>query len=53
MMLRSDVEELVKKVMARFVDEEVIPVAREHDESGEFPYDLFKKIADMGILGIR
>ena len=52
-MLRSDVEELVKKVMARFVDEEVIPVAREHDEKGEFPFDLFKKIADMGILGIR
>jgi len=39
--------------MARFVDEEVIPVAREHDDSGEFPFDLFKKIADMGILGIR
>ena len=45
-MLRSDIEKLQKKVMARFVDEEVIPVAREHDESCEFPYDLFK------ILGI-
>jgi len=52
-MLRSDIEELLRKVMAKFVDEEVIPVAREHDESGEFPYDLFKKIADMNILGIR
>ena len=39
--------------MARFVDEEVIPTAREYDESGEFPFDLFKKLADMGILGIR
>ena len=52
-MERSDIEKLLKKVMTKFVDEEVIPVAREHDESGEFPYDLFKKIADMGILGIR
>ena len=52
-MLRSDVEELMKKVMARFVDEEVIPVAREVDDKGEFPFDLFKKLADMGILGIR
>jgi len=52
-MERSDIEKLLRKVMAKFVDEEVIPVAREHDESGEFPYDLFKKIADMGILGIR
>ena len=52
-MLRSDPEQLIRKVMARFVDEEVIPVARELDEKGEFPIDLFKKLADMGILGIR
>jgi len=52
-MERSDIEKLLRKVMAKFVDQEVIPVAREHDESGDFPYDLFKKIADMGILGIR
>jgi len=39
--------------MAGFVDEEVIPVARELDEKGEFPKELFKKLADMGVLGIR
>jgi alkylation response protein AidB-like acyl-CoA dehydrogenase len=53
MMVRSDIEELLRKVMARFVDEELIPVAREIDERGEFPFDLFKRLADMGILGIR
>jgi alkylation response protein AidB-like acyl-CoA dehydrogenase len=52
-MLRSDPEKLIRKVMARFVDEEVIPVARELDEKGDFPFDLFKKLADMGVLGIR
>ena len=52
-MLRSDIEKLHRKVMAGFVDQEVIPVAREIDEKGDFPFDLFKKIADMGILGIR
>jgi alkylation response protein AidB-like acyl-CoA dehydrogenase len=52
-MLRSDPEKLIRKVMARFVDEEVIPIARELDEKGEFPIDLFKKLADMGVLGIR
>ncbi len=52
-MLRSDIEKLHRKVMARFVDQEVIPVAREIDEKGDFPFHLFKKIADMGILGIR
>ncbi len=53
MMVRSDMEELLRRVMARFVDEEVIPVAREIDDRGEFPFDLFKRLADMGILGIR
>ena len=53
MMVRSDIEELMKKIMARFVDEEVIPVAREVDEKGEFPFFLFRKLADMGVLGIR
>jgi alkylation response protein AidB-like acyl-CoA dehydrogenase len=52
-MLRSDSEKLIRKVMASFVDEEVIPAAREIDESGEFPFYLFKKLADMGVLGIR
>jgi alkylation response protein AidB-like acyl-CoA dehydrogenase len=53
MMVRSDIEELLRRVMARFVDEEVIPVAREIDDRGEFPFDLFKRLADMGVLGIR
>jgi len=52
-MLRSDSESLIRKVMATFVDEEVIPVAREIDESGEFPFHLFRRLADMGVLGLR
>jgi alkylation response protein AidB-like acyl-CoA dehydrogenase len=52
-MLRSDIEKLHRKVMAGFVDQQVIPVARDIDEKGDFPFDLFKKLADMGILGIR
>jgi len=52
-MLRSDIETLHRKIMARFVNEEVIPVAREIDEKGDFPFYLFHKLADMGILGIR
>lgn len=51
--MRSDIEKLHRQIMARFVNEEVIPVAREVDEKGDFPFFLFKKLADMGILGIR
>lgn len=52
-MIRSDIEKLHRQIMAGFVNHEVIPVAREVDEKGEFPFFLFKKLADMGILGIR
>ncbi|MCK4377846.1 MAG: acyl-CoA dehydrogenase family protein, partial [Deltaproteobacteria bacterium] len=52
-MLRSDPKKLLQEIMARFVDREVIPRAREIDESEEFPLDLFKQLAKMGILGIR
>lgn len=52
-MIRSNPEEMIRKTIAKFADNEVIPVARELDEKGEFPEALFKKLADMGILGIR
>ena len=39
--------------MARFVDNEVIPKAQEIDERGEFPREMLKELADMGVLGIR
>lgn len=52
-MLRSNVEEMVRATLSRFVDQEIIPVAGKLDEKGEFPFYLFKKLADMGALGIR
>lgn len=52
-MIRSNPEQMVRKTMARFVDREVIPHAREYDEKGAFPPHLFKTLGDMGILGIR
>jgi alkylation response protein AidB-like acyl-CoA dehydrogenase len=52
-MLRSNAEELVRKSMARFVDNELIPKAQEIDEKGEFPYEMFRKMGQMGVFGIR
>ncbi len=52
-MVRSNAEVLIRKNMARFVDKEVIPRAKEIDEKGEFPMDLFKQIAKMGVYGTR
>ncbi|MCP4344226.1 MAG: acyl-CoA dehydrogenase [Desulfobacterales bacterium] len=52
-MTRSNPEELVRKSIARFVDNEIIPKAQEIDEKGEFPVEVLRKIADMGVFGIR
>lgn len=52
-MLRSDAEKLVRKNMARFVDNEVIPRAKEIDEAGEFPMEMFREMAKMGVFGTR
>jgi alkylation response protein AidB-like acyl-CoA dehydrogenase len=52
-MIRSNAEELVRKSMARFVDDELIPKAKEIDEKGEFPMEMFQKIGKMGVFGIR
>jgi alkylation response protein AidB-like acyl-CoA dehydrogenase len=52
-MLRSNPEELIRKTVARFVDSEVIPRAQEIDEKGEFPSEMFREMAKMGVFGIR
>lgn len=52
-MVRSDPEILIRRSISRFVDHELIPRAQEIDEKGEFPYEMFMKIADMGVFGIR
>lgn len=52
-MLRSKPEELIRKSIARFVDEEVIPKAQEIDEKGDFPLALFRHVGRMGVFGIR
>jgi alkylation response protein AidB-like acyl-CoA dehydrogenase len=46
-------EDLLRKTYARFVDEEIIPKAREMDEANEFPRWMFEKIAETGAYGIR
>ena len=49
----EDAEHLTREVIARFVDKEIIPVANEMDDREEFPFDIFRKLADIGAFGIR
>ncbi len=46
-------QELFRQTVADFVEREVVPVAHELDEREEFPWALFRRVADLGWLGVR
>ena len=46
-------QEDFRRTVARFVEAEVVPQADVVDERGEFPRELFKRIAAQGWLGLR
>lgn len=44
--------DLVRKSVRDFVKKEILPHIDEWEEAGEFPLELYRKAADVGILGI-
>jgi glutaryl-CoA dehydrogenase len=47
----TDDERMVQDTVARFVDEQAIPVMREAFEQHLFPRDLIAQVAELGLLG--
>src|SRR3989442_6613649 len=48
----SPEQEEIRKLVSEFAEREVKPRAEAIDQSGEFPRDLVRKAADLGLLGI-
>lgn len=48
----SDEQEAVRMHIRSFVNEEITPVALQYDESQEFPTEIFRKLGELGYLGI-
>jgi len=46
-------QESFRKTVARFVDAEVVPAAETVDDRAEFPTALFRRLAELGYLGLR
>ena len=44
--------EAFREVMRRFVQKEIEPYTSQWDEEGEFPRELYRKAADIGMLGL-
>lgn len=49
--LLSDEERLVRNTVREFVDEEFMPIIRDHFRKAEFPTELIPKIGKLGFLG--
>jgi len=50
--LLHDDERMIRDSVARFVNEDVIPLMTDSFEKGVFPKSLIKKTADLGLLGL-
>ena len=49
--LGEEVDALQESIRV-FCDKEILPLASEIDKSNDFPNHLWKKLGDMGLLGI-
>jgi len=48
----SDEHMMLRDMVREFAQNEVEPLAQELDETGEFPYESVKKMAELGLMGI-
>jgi butyryl-CoA dehydrogenase len=48
----SEDQKLLQKTVREFAETEVRPLAKELDETGKFPRELFKKAAELGLTGV-
>ncbi|MFQ3631137.1 acyl-CoA dehydrogenase family protein [Roseiflexus sp.] len=45
-------QQRIRAEVRRFADQEIAPRARHVDETGEFPADTFRKMAELGLMGL-
>ncbi|PMC39090.1 acyl-CoA dehydrogenase [Bacillus sp. UMB0899] len=48
----SKEQDMIRKLIRDFADEEVAPGADERDKTGAFPKDVFDKLAELGMMGL-
>src|SRR5574340_1095410 len=48
----NDEQQMVQKLCREFAEEEIKPRAEEMDRSGEFPYEIVRKMGELGLLGL-
>ncbi|MCK4449817.1 MAG: acyl-CoA dehydrogenase family protein, partial [Anaerolineae bacterium] len=49
----SDEHRMIRDMARDFAQKEIAPIAAEHDETGEFPYETIAKMGAQGFMGIE
>ncbi len=49
----SEEQKMTLDMVKKFIGNELEPIAAEIDEKGEFPMHLYKKMGELGLLGLR
>lgn len=48
----SDEQIAIRETVREFAEKEIAPSARERDENSEFPHEIVKKLANLGMCGV-
>lgn len=48
----SEEQEMLRKTVRKFVDEEIMPYIKDWDTEGSFPQEIWQRLADLGLMGV-
>jgi alkylation response protein AidB-like acyl-CoA dehydrogenase len=48
----TEEQRMIRDTVREFAQNEIAPLARHTDEMGEFPWETFKKMAELGLMGL-
>ncbi|MFQ6015420.1 MAG: acyl-CoA dehydrogenase [Anaerolineae bacterium] len=48
----TEEQRLIRDTVRDFAQNEIAPIARHTDETGEFPWETFKKMGELGLMGL-
>ncbi|NOZ05420.1 MAG: acyl-CoA dehydrogenase [Chloroflexi bacterium] len=49
----TEEQRMIRDLARDFAQNEIVPIAAEHDESGEFPAETIRKMGELGLMGIE
>jgi len=48
----TEEQQMIRKMVRDFAEREIAPIAQETDKTGQFPWELIRKMASLGLLGL-